>query len=68
MKSKNHMIEVFTEYENKFNEWLYSAWNFDFVDWDGLVEAAEESINKNKLLSDEQKRKFYGDFTEDVVY
>lgn len=68
MKDTKHMMEVFTEYEKKFGEWLYSAWDFDSVDWDGLVQAAEKSIQDNKPMSDEEKQKFFGEYEDDKVY
>lgn len=68
MKDTKHMMDVFTEYEKKFGEWLYSAWDFNSVDWDGLAELAEKSIENGKPLTDEQKNQFFETFEDGKVY
>lgn len=68
MKDTKHMMDVFTEYEKKFGEWLYSAWDFNSVDWDGSTELAEKSIESGKPLTDEQKNQFFETFEDGKVY
>ena len=60
--------EIFDAYEEKFDEQLFSAWNFEAVNWKGLAKAAEEALKTGKPLSDEQKKKFYGELEEGKIY
>ena len=66
--NNQHMIDVFVEYQNKFGEWLYTAWDFSMVKWDELTKMAEESIKNNTPLTEEQKQQCYEQFNSDVVY
>lgn len=59
---------IFKEYEAKFGVWLYCAWDYDSVDWDGLAKAAEQSIADNSPLTDEQVSKYHGEFEKDKIY
>ena len=53
--------DIFKEYEAKFGKWLYCAWDFDSVDWEGLAKAAAQSIKNNSPLTDEQIELYHGE-------
>ena len=61
-------ITVFDEYEKRFGENLFGAWDFDSVDWVGLAKEAENCIKSNIKLTDDQKEKYYGTLKDKVVY
>lgn len=63
-----YFLHVFKKYEKKFGVNLYCAWDFSSVDWIGLANAAEQSIKNNSPLTDEQKSKYYEQFTEGMIY
>ena len=64
----DHFITVFDKYEEKFGENLFSAWDFDSVDWKGLAKEAEKCIKSNIKLTDDQKEKYYGTLKDKAVY
>ena len=64
----DHFMKVFSDYEKKFGENLFSAWDFEDVDWLGLSKEAEQCIKSNSPITDEQKAKFYGQLNEGKVY
>ena len=51
----DYFMNVFSKYEKKFGDNLYSAWDFDSVDWIGLAKEAESCISHNQKLTEEQK-------------
>lgn len=60
--------EILDAYEEKFGDQLLSAWDFESVDWKGLLEAAEQSLKTGIPLTDEQKKKYYGQLENGNVY
>ncbi len=64
----DYFMKVFSDYEKKFDENLFGAWNFDDVDWLGLAKVAEQCIKSNTAMTDEQKSKFFEPFEEGQVY
>ena len=67
MMNEKEMMQVFEEYEKTFGEWLYSAWDFDIVDWVGLAKVAEKCIQQNEPMTDEIKSK-YIHLDDDKIY
>ena len=65
---KKKMMRIFEAYEETFGEWLYSAWDFELVDWIGLAREAEKCIQRNKPMTEETKNKFFEQFDEGKVY
>lgn len=62
------MMRIFEDYESRFGEWLYSAWDFDSVNWKGLAEEAERCIHEGKPMTDEIKEKYFGQLEDDKIY
>lgn len=67
-KDTAFIMGTFEAYEKKFGEWLYKAWDFSTVDWLGLAKAANTCVISNTPLTDEQRKKFFGEFDEGKVY
>ena len=67
MDSKQ-IIDIFKRYEEKFGEWLYTAWDFSSVDWQGLATEAEKCIKQNKPLSEQTRQRFAEHFDKDKLY
>ena len=66
--TNKRIMEIFKEYEDKFGEWLYTAWNFDSVDWQGLAAEAEKCIKQNTPMKDKVKQSYLEHFDSDKVY
>lgn len=66
--NEKEMIEIFEEYEKNFNVWLYSAWNFDSVDWIGLAEEAKRCIQNNSPMTEETKMRYFEQLENGKIY
>ena len=62
------MMQIFEDYEAKFGVWLYSAWDFDSVDWKGLAKEAEKCIQDGNPMTDEVTEKFLKQLDDGKIY
>lgn len=62
------MMQVFKDYEKKFGVWLYSAWDFDSVDWEGLAAEAEKSIQNGHPMTDDVKYTYFDQLEDGKIY
>lgn len=62
------IMQIFENYEKSFGEWLYSAWDFESVDWIALAQEAEKCIQQNTAMTDKTKAKFFDQLEQGKVY
>lgn len=67
-KECQFIMDTFKEYEKQFGEWLYTAWDFNAVDWPAFAEEAKKSIDANQPLTDKQKKRYRETFQDGAVY
>lgn len=66
--NEERMIEIFSEYEKKFGIWLYSAWDFDSVDWEGLIKEAEKCVQNNMPMTEETRMQYFEQMENGKIY
>ena len=62
------IIAAFKNYENKFKENLYYAWDFDAVDWLEYAKIVDSCVKSGVPITDEQREQFIETFEPGVVY